>query len=87
MKILVRILVLGFHGNILVVRVEGMASLRSCLKLPWCPTKPVPASSRMAPLLAKLEPIGDVGSASVKTHLRRGKTVLQQQPEERSENL
>ncbi|KAM9590913.1 uncharacterized protein ACIBXB_005945 [Morphnus guianensis] len=37
--------------------------------------KPMPASSKTDPLLAKAEPISDSGSASVITYLRRGKKV------------
>jgi len=43
---------------------SGVASVRSCQKLPLCPMEPVPAGSKMDPLLAKAEPISDGGSAS-----------------------
>ena len=52
----------------------GMASVRSCQKLPLCPTEPMPAGSKTDPPLAKAEPISDGGSASVITYLRRGKS-------------
>jgi len=50
--------------------------VRSCWKLPPCPTEPVPAGSRTDPLLAKAEPISDGGSTSGITELRRGKKLL-----------
>ena len=50
-----------------------MASVRSCQKLPLCLIGPMPAGSKMDPLLAKAEPISDSGSASGITDLRRGK--------------
>jgi len=56
-----------------------VALVRSCWKLPLCPTEPVPASSEMHPLLAKAEPISDGGSAFVVTCLRRGEEPAQQQ--------
>jgi len=51
----------------------GVASGRSCEKLPPCLIKPVPASSKMDPPLTKAKPISDGGSASVTTYLRREK--------------
>jgi len=48
-----------------------VASVRSCRKLPPCPTEPVPASPKMDLTLAKAEPIRDGGSASGVTELRR----------------
>jgi len=39
-----------------------VASVRSCLKLPLCPTEPAPAGSKADLLLAKAEPISDGGS-------------------------
>jgi len=51
----------------------GLASVRSCEKLPPCLTEPVPVGSKMYPLLAKAKPISDGGSASVITYLRRGR--------------
>jgi len=50
-----------------------VASVRSCKKLPPCLIKLVPAGSKTDPLLAKVKPISDSGSASVITYLRRGK--------------
>jgi len=41
-----------------------VASVRSCQKLPLCPTEPWPAGTKMDPLQAKAEPISDGGSAS-----------------------
>jgi len=52
----------------------GLASVRSCQKLPSYLIKPVPAGSKMDPLLAKAKPISDGGSASGITYLRRRKT-------------
>jgi len=45
----------------------------SCEKLPPCLIKPVPAGSKMDPLLPKAEPISNGGSASVITYLRKGR--------------
>jgi len=42
-----------------------VASSRSCEKLPPCLIKPVPASSKTDPLLAKAKPISNGGSTSV----------------------
>ncbi|KAK4811056.1 hypothetical protein QYF61_016342, partial [Mycteria americana] len=49
--------------------------------------EPMPASSKTDPPLAKAEPISDGGSASVITYLGGGGPAVQQQPEERSENI
>jgi len=51
----------------------GVASVRSCEKLPPCLIKPVPAGSKTALLLVKAKPVSNGGSASVTTYLRRGK--------------
>jgi len=48
--------------------------VRSYKKLPPCLTEPMPAGSKMDPLLPKAKPIRDSGSTSVITSLRRGKT-------------
>ena len=63
--------------------------MRSCQKLPLCPIKPMPAGSKMDPLLAKAEPISDSGSASVITYLRKGKSYCAAAiaAGERSENM
>jgi len=50
----------------------GVASVRSCQKLPLCLIEPIPASSKTDPLLAEAEPISNGGRASVMTYLRRG---------------
>jgi len=50
-----------------------VASVRSCENLPPCVTEPMPAGSKMDPLLAKAKPISDGGSTSVISYLRRGK--------------
>ena len=68
----------------------GVASVRSCQKLPLCPTEPMPASSKTDPLLAKAKPISDSGSASGITDLRREKTShcgRETAAGERSENM
>jgi len=64
----------------------GLASVRSCEKLPPCLIKPVPVISKADPPLAKAKPISDSGSISVITYLRRGeKTAVERQSRERSE--
>jgi len=50
----------------------GVASVRSCEKLPPYLIEPAPAVSKMDPPLAKVKPISDSGNASVRTYLRRG---------------
>jgi len=50
-----------------------VASVRNCEKLPPCLIKPVPASSKMDPSLAKAKPISDGGNVSMITYLRRGR--------------
>ena len=55
----------------------GLASVRSCEKLPPCLIKPVP--------LAKAKPISKCGSASVITYLRRGKKTVLKGAVEREE--
>jgi len=47
--------------------------VRSCKKHPPCLTEPMASASKMYTLLAKAKPVSDGGSASVITHLRRGK--------------
>jgi len=54
----------------------GVASVRSYEKLPPRLTKPVPASSKADPPLAKAKPISDRGSPSVITYLRRERKKL-----------
>ena len=67
--------VLGLRGKVLVAGgATGVASVRRCQKLPLCPIEPMPASSKMDPLLAKAELISDSGSASGITSLRKGKS-------------
>jgi len=51
----------------------GVASMRSCEKLPPCLIKPVLAGSKTDPPLAKAKPISDGGSASVITPLLMNK--------------
>jgi len=64
-----------------------VASVRSCQKLPLCPTESMPAGSKTDLPLAKPKSISDGGSASVVTHLSRGKIPCARQSEERSENI
>jgi len=52
----------------------GLASVRSCWKLLLCLVEPVPAGSKIDPLLAKDEPISKGSNASGTTYLRRGRT-------------
>jgi len=54
-------------------RTKGVASVRSCEKLPLCLIKPVPAGSKTDPPLPKAKPIRDGGSISVIIYLRRGR--------------
>jgi len=55
----------------------GVASVRSCQKLPLCLIEPVPVSSKMDPPLAKAKPVSNDGSTSGITYLRsRKKTLL-----------
>ena len=63
----------------------GVASVRSCWKLPPCLTEPMPAGSKTDPLLAKVKPI----SASVITYLRTKTTQLERAfaARERSEKM
>jgi len=51
----------------------GVASVRSCWKLPLCLMELMPGGSKMDPLLAKAETISNSGSASMITYLRRKK--------------
>jgi len=65
---------MGLHGKVLLVGGPiGVASVRSCEKLPPCLIKPVPVGSKMDPPLAMAKPISDGGSASAITYLRRGR--------------
>ena len=50
-----------------------VASVRRHQKLLPCWTEPVPAGSKMDLLVAKAEPVSDVGSTSVIPYLRKGK--------------
>ena len=51
----------------------GVASMRSCEKLPPCLIKLVPDGSKTDLLLAKVKPNSNSGSASVITCLRSGR--------------
>jgi len=62
-----------------------VASVGSCEKLPSCLIKPVPAGSKMNPLLTKAKPISNGGSASVTTYLRRGRKNRREKAVEREE--
>ncbi|KAF4788872.1 hypothetical protein TURU_156874 [Turdus rufiventris] len=53
----------------------GMASIRSCQKLPQCPAEPTPASSKTDPQLAKGKPITNSGGISGTTYIRRRRGV------------
>jgi len=63
----------------------GVASVRSCEKLPPCLIEPVPASYKMDPPLAKAKPVSDSGSTSGITYLRRGKNNCGEAAAEREE--
>lgn len=54
-----------------------MASVRRHQKLPLCPTETVRIGFNVDPLLAKAEPTRDVGSTSMTTYLRKGKSAAQ----------
>jgi len=64
-----------------------MSSVKSCQKLPLCPTEPVTAGSKMDPPLAKAQPTSDSGRASVTAYLRRKKTLCTTAAGERSKNM
>jgi len=51
----------------------GVASVRSCQKLPSCLIKSMLAGSKTNPPLVKAKTISDGGSASVITYLRKGR--------------
>jgi len=56
---------MGLSGKVLVAGgAIGVASVRNCEKLLPCLIRPVPAGSRMDPLLAKGKPISNGASAS-----------------------
>jgi len=76
-------------GKVLVAGSMGLASVRSCQKLPPCLIKPVPASSQMDPPLVKAKPISNGDSTSVITYLRTGrkKNAVKWQRGERSEMM
>jgi len=66
--------VMGLRGKALVAGgAIGVASVRSCEKLPPSLIKPVPANSKTDPLLPKTKPISNSGSDSVITYLRKGR--------------
>jgi len=50
--------------------------VRSCEKLPLCLIKSVLAGSKTDSPLLKTKPVGDGGSASVITYLRKGRKKL-----------
>jgi len=67
---------MGLCGKVLVVGgTIGVASVRSCEKLPPGLIKPVPAGSKTDLPLAKTRSISDSGSTSGITQLRRGKKL------------
>ena len=67
----------------------GVASVRSCRKLPPCLTEPMPAGSKMDPLLDKAEPIINGGSTFGIMYLSWGKSCCATAiaASERSENM
>jgi len=63
---------------------KGVPSVKSCWKLPPCPTEPMSAGSQTDPSLAKAKPISNDGSKSEITYLRSRKipmcnSILQQE--------
>jgi len=64
---------MGLRGKVLVA---GGYRAVFCEKLPPCLIKPVPPDSKMDSLLANAKPVGDGGSTSVITYLRRGRKKL-----------
>jgi len=62
---------MGLRGKVLVVGAIGVASVRSCKKLPPCLIKPVLAGSKMDLLLPKAKPISKGGITFVITYLRK----------------
>jgi len=76
----------GFCGKVLVAGgAIGVASVRSCEKLPLCLIKPVLAGPKRDPLLAKAKPISNSGSTSVIIHLRRGRKNYGETPVKKQE--
>jgi len=66
--------VMGVLGEDLVAGgTIGVASVRSCRKLPPCLIRPVPDGSKTDLLLPKAKPISDGGSTSGITYFRRGR--------------
>ena len=62
---------MGLRGKVLVLRgAIGVASVRSCEKLPPSLLKPALAASKTDPPLAKAKPISNGGSTSVIMYLR-----------------
>lgn len=57
-------------------RVGSVASVRIYQKLSQCLTEPMPAGSRMGPLLAKSESVRNDSNDSVTKFLRRNKVLL-----------
>ena len=52
--------VVGLRSKVLLAGVAtGVASVRSCWKLPLCPMEAVPSDSKMDLLLIKAKPISD----------------------------
>jgi len=49
----------GLHGKVLVAGGIGVASVRSCEKLPPCLIEPVPAGSKTVLPLAKAKPVSE----------------------------
>ena len=67
--------ILGLHVDVLILGgAAGVASVRRYQELPPCLIESMPACSKMDLLLARAEPISNVGRASVRMYLRRGKS-------------
>jgi len=80
---------MGLHGKVLVAGgATGVASVRSCEKLPPHLKEPMPASSNTDLSSDKAKPTRNGGSTFVIAYFRRGKkTAGRQQSRERSETV
>jgi len=78
-------IVMCLHGKVLVGRAIGVASMRSCEKLPPCLIKPAGTGSKTDLPLAKVKPISNGGSTSAITYLRRGKKNCREKTVKREE--
>ena len=69
--------VMGLRGKALVAGgAIGVASVRSCEKLPPSLIKPVPANSKTDPPLPRSKAVSDGGSTPGITYLRKGRKKI-----------